>query len=144
MVVATPPTQSETFNTAALVAAGAGLAATVLLIALCSKKARKRESHPRGQPYLADEVGGVEANPLVRSISKETDILHLAGPTSQKVLAALNPAAGEIPFLGMAEVEIGGVLCKVFRITFTGCMVQPPPPTVQAVCRSHTIFVEAI
>ena len=86
---------------------------------------------------------GVEANPLVRSISKETDILHLAGPTSQKVLAALNPAAGEIPFLGMAEVEIGGVACKVFRITFTGCMVRqlrhhlgpfwcsfsaPPPP----------------
>ena len=38
------------------------------------------------------------------------------------MLAALNPAAGAIPFLGMAEVEIGGVLCSVFRITFTGCM----------------------
>ena len=28
---------------------------------------------------------GVEGNPLVRSISKQTDILHLAGPTAQKV-----------------------------------------------------------
>eukprot|EP00040_Diaphanoeca_grandis_P013087 m.66162 g.66162 ORF g.66162 m.66162 type:complete len:824 (+) comp23656_c0_seq1:236-2707(+) len=71
---------------------------------------------------LAILRNGVQNNALVKDISGDVEILHVAGPNSAALLHAINNEVGSIPFLGMKEIELGGVQCKVFRITFTGCL----------------------
>ena len=39
-----------------------------------------------------------------------------------KVLEKWNPAVLDIPFLNMRELEVAGVQCKLFRISFSGCL----------------------
>ena len=62
------------------------------------------------------------ADPTVTNCSPEVEIVHIAGPNSYKVLEKLNPEVLEIPFLNMREMEIAGVHCKLFRISFSGCL----------------------
>ncbi len=44
----------------------------------------------------------------------------VAGPRAREVVAAVAPGAGALPFLGCAEVAVGGVAGRAFRISFSG------------------------
>ena len=44
----------------------------------------------------------------------------VAGPRAREVVAAVAPGAEALPFLGCAEVAVGGVAGRAFRISFSG------------------------
>ena len=47
-------------------------------------------------------------------------LLALQGPKAAAVLVRLAPAAVELPFMGFAAIEIGGIACLVSRSGYTG------------------------
>ncbi|KAL1499075.1 hypothetical protein AB1Y20_013590 [Prymnesium parvum] len=57
---------------------------------------------------------------ILEDLTDDVEILHLAGPKSEQMMAALCPEAAGVPFLQMRPLEVCGVHAKVFRISFTG------------------------
>jgi len=62
---------------------------------------------------------GAEALELA-DITSAVEILHLAGPLSHSLVSELCPAAAEVPFLRSSCLDVLGVPCRVFCISFTG------------------------
>jgi glycine cleavage system aminomethyltransferase T len=58
--------------------------------------------------------------PVVENISSTVEVLHVAGPNSYKLVGQLNPEIVNIPFLASAVLDIAGVECRIFRVSFTG------------------------
>jgi len=57
----------------------------------------------------------------VSNITDDIDILHIAGPNSRKLLAAIHQDTASLPFMTMKPLNIGGLETNVFRVSFTGC-----------------------
>jgi aminomethyltransferase len=57
---------------------------------------------------------------LAPSVMAERALLALQGPAAASVMQRLAPAAAELPFMGIAAVDIGGIDCIVSRSGYTG------------------------
>jgi aminomethyltransferase len=58
----------------------------------------------------------------VTSVQQMTDraLLALQGPAAAAVMSRLAPAAIELPFMGVAQMRVGGIACIVSRSGYTG------------------------
>jgi aminomethyltransferase len=57
---------------------------------------------------------------LAPSVMAERALLALQGPAAVAVMQRLAPAAADLPFMGIAPVDIGGIACIVSRSGYTG------------------------
>ena len=58
-------------------------------------------------------------------MSKDIDVIHVAGPRSKDVVDALEPAAADVGFLKSKTIDnfAGlGFSVNLFRVSFTGCV----------------------
>ena len=61
------------------------------------------------------------AAPAVTDVTEAWAQVAVAGPRARDVLAAVaGPAAAGLPFMGCAEVALGEVTARVFRVSFSG------------------------
>src|SRR4051812_10754765 len=87
-------------------------------------------SHAGDHLFLVVNAGGREADlahlraglePAVR-VTELADraLLALQGPRAAAVLARLAPQAAELRFMATAEMDVGGLPCRVSRLGYTG------------------------
>jgi dimethylglycine dehydrogenase len=74
----------------------------------------------RARTFAVENGSDSGKNVEVEEISRAVDILHLAGPKSPTMLAALIGDQEAPNFLRMKPLQIGGVEVNVFNISFSG------------------------
>ena len=68
---------------------------------------------------LAHLRAGLEPEMRVTELADRA-LLALQGPAAVTVLARHAPACAELPFMGTAEMAVGGLPCRVSRLGYTG------------------------